>query len=250
MDGDELNRMVEEKLGAGWERIIRETSRKGNEQTLIFIHPEGNRMGLFVVDLDGHEMDVVQVTVDPDHLAERIGTLRASPSPGRRCGRIEIRILVLAESGRKQTFPMRTHYRGAAGYTDIVWPAFPPSPASSYRGGLRPRPPAICTWATRAPSGRLRARARRRRHAGHAHGRPGPRPQPRRVRRGRARRPALAGHSLAGRPGLKGGPFAPYEQSQTPSLLSGRMAQAAARRLPLSLPLLAQRPGGRAQRAA
>ena len=66
VDGDELNRMVEEKLGSGWERIIRETSRKGNEQTLIFIHPEGERMGLFVVDLDGHEMDVVQVSVDPN----------------------------------------------------------------------------------------------------------------------------------------------------------------------------------------
>jgi hypothetical protein len=73
MDGDELNRMVEEKLGAGWERMIRETSRHGSEQTLVFVHPEGNRMGLFVVDLDGHELDVVQVTVSPDRLAERIG---------------------------------------------------------------------------------------------------------------------------------------------------------------------------------
>ena len=72
VDGDELNRMVEEKLGSGWERIIRETSRQGNEQTLIYIHPEGERMGLFVVDLDGHELDVVQVSVDPDHLNENI----------------------------------------------------------------------------------------------------------------------------------------------------------------------------------
>ena len=76
VDGDELNRMVEEKLGSGWERIIRETSRKGNEQTLIFIHPEGERMGLFVVDLDGHEMDVVQVSVDPNHLNENLGHLK------------------------------------------------------------------------------------------------------------------------------------------------------------------------------
>ncbi len=30
-------------------------------------------MGLFVVDLDGHEMDVVQVSVDPDHLNQNIG---------------------------------------------------------------------------------------------------------------------------------------------------------------------------------
>ena len=73
VDGEELNRMVEEKLGPGWERIIRETSRRGNEQTLIFIHPEGERMGLFVVSLDDHELDVVQISVDPDHLNEKLG---------------------------------------------------------------------------------------------------------------------------------------------------------------------------------
>jgi len=73
VDGDELNRMVKEKLGSGWARIIRETSRKGNEQTLIFARPEGKRMGLFVLDLDGHELDVVEVSVDPDHLNETIG---------------------------------------------------------------------------------------------------------------------------------------------------------------------------------
>jgi hypothetical protein len=73
VDGDELNQMVEEKLGPGWERIIRETSKKGNEQTLIFIHPEGERMGLFVLDKDGNEMDVVQVSVDPKHLDDDIG---------------------------------------------------------------------------------------------------------------------------------------------------------------------------------
>lgn len=72
VDGDELNRMVEKELGQGWERIIRETSRRGHEQTLIFIHPEGARMDLFVLDLDGHELDVVQVSVDPDHLNQSI----------------------------------------------------------------------------------------------------------------------------------------------------------------------------------
>jgi hypothetical protein len=72
VDGDELNGMVERKLGQGWERIVRETSRKGQEQTLIFARPEGNRMGLFVLDLDGQEMDVVEVSVDPDHLNQTI----------------------------------------------------------------------------------------------------------------------------------------------------------------------------------
>jgi hypothetical protein len=76
VDGDELNQIVTEKLGPGWERIIRDTSRKGNEQTLIFIHPEGERMGMFIVDKDRNEMDVVQVSVDPKHLDEDIGHYR------------------------------------------------------------------------------------------------------------------------------------------------------------------------------
>ncbi len=73
VDGNELNRLVEEKLGEGWERTVRETSRKGNEQTLVFTKPEGNRMGMFVVDLNGNEMDVVQVSVDPKHMDDDMG---------------------------------------------------------------------------------------------------------------------------------------------------------------------------------
>lgn len=82
VDGDELNQMVEEKLGQGWERIIRDTSRSGHEQTLIFAHPEGARMGLFIVDKDGNEMDVVEVSVDPDHLNDDIGRYRHSHHNG------------------------------------------------------------------------------------------------------------------------------------------------------------------------
>jgi hypothetical protein len=73
VDGDELNSIVTEKLGEGWQRMIRDTSRHGAEQTLIFARPDGNRMGLFIVDLDGNEMDVVQISVDPDHLSQSIG---------------------------------------------------------------------------------------------------------------------------------------------------------------------------------
>jgi hypothetical protein len=68
VDGDDLNSLVEEKIGAGWQRVIRDTSRHGNEQSLIFMRPEGKRMGVFVLDLDGSELDVVQVSVDPDQL--------------------------------------------------------------------------------------------------------------------------------------------------------------------------------------
>jgi hypothetical protein len=73
VDGQELNRMVEQKLGNGWERVVRETSKAGREQSLIFMRPEGARMGLFVVDKDSNEMDVVQVSVDPQHINEEVG---------------------------------------------------------------------------------------------------------------------------------------------------------------------------------
>lgn len=72
MDGQELNELCASKLGPSWERVIRETSRNGETQTLIFMHPEGGRMGLFVLDADGHDLNVVQVSVNPDHLVETV----------------------------------------------------------------------------------------------------------------------------------------------------------------------------------
>jgi hypothetical protein len=72
MDGADLNRMVEEKLGPAWERVVRETSSYGESQTLIFVHPEGDRMGLFVVDSSGRELDVVQASVDAAHLSVKL----------------------------------------------------------------------------------------------------------------------------------------------------------------------------------
>jgi hypothetical protein len=72
LDGQELNELCGSKLGPGWERVIRETSRNGETQTLIFMRPEGARMGVFVLDADGHELNVVQVSVNPDHLVETV----------------------------------------------------------------------------------------------------------------------------------------------------------------------------------
>lgn len=72
LDGAELNELCRSKLGPSWERVIRETSRTGESQTLIFMRPEGQRMGVFVLDADGHELNVVQVSVNPDHLAETV----------------------------------------------------------------------------------------------------------------------------------------------------------------------------------
>ena len=72
IDGEDLNRMVQEKLGPGWSRMVRETSKHGVEQTLVYVHPEGKRMGMFVLDADGSELDVVQMSVDPDHLNQQL----------------------------------------------------------------------------------------------------------------------------------------------------------------------------------
>lgn len=72
LDGGELNDLLENKLGPEWERVIRETSHNGESQTLIFMRPEGSHMGLFVLDADGHELNVVQVSVDPDHLVDSV----------------------------------------------------------------------------------------------------------------------------------------------------------------------------------
>lgn len=70
VDSDDLNRLVAEKMGAGWERIVRETSR--HEQSFIFMRADSSRIGLFILDLDGHELDVVQLSVDPSQLGETL----------------------------------------------------------------------------------------------------------------------------------------------------------------------------------
>lgn len=68
VDGAELNALVEQHVGKGWQRMIRETSKSGRDQSLIFVRPQGERMSMLIIDLDGHEMDVVQVSVDPRHI--------------------------------------------------------------------------------------------------------------------------------------------------------------------------------------
>jgi hypothetical protein len=72
VDGAELNALVAERVGPGWKRMVRETSRSGEEQSLIFVKPEGSRIGMLVVDLDHRELDLVQMSLDPDKLSEEI----------------------------------------------------------------------------------------------------------------------------------------------------------------------------------
>lgn len=76
IDGDEFNALVEEKAGKGWQRIIRETSRKGDDQNLILVRPEGDHLGMLVVSLDGREMNIVQLSMNPDQLTDEMAKHR------------------------------------------------------------------------------------------------------------------------------------------------------------------------------
>ena len=79
VDGAELNALVEQRVGPGWSRMIRDTTRSGgveSGQTLIYVRPDGDRMGMLVVDLEGREANVVQISVDPDHLSDEISQHR------------------------------------------------------------------------------------------------------------------------------------------------------------------------------
>ena len=81
VDGAELNALVEQRVGLGWQRMIRETGREG-QQTLIYLRPEGDRMGMLVVDLDGREVNVVQLSADPKHLDDDMGHFRHTHDKG------------------------------------------------------------------------------------------------------------------------------------------------------------------------
>jgi len=79
VDGQEFNALIEAHMGRGWQRMIRETSRAGGDQTLIYVRPEGQRMGMLVVDLSGKELDVVQMSMDPDQLMKEVAKHHHEP---------------------------------------------------------------------------------------------------------------------------------------------------------------------------
>lgn len=72
LDGAELETMATARMGAGWQRIVRETSREGDEQSLIYVKPEGNRLAMMVVDFDHGEMDMVEMAIQPNQLSKQI----------------------------------------------------------------------------------------------------------------------------------------------------------------------------------
>ena len=72
VDGDEFLKLIESRAGEGWSRMIRETNRSGNEQTVIFVRGEGKQIGMLVVDMSGRELDVVQISMNPDQVMQQL----------------------------------------------------------------------------------------------------------------------------------------------------------------------------------
>jgi hypothetical protein len=79
-DGSEFNDLVEQHVGPGWQRMIRETSREHDgargEQTLIYVRPDGKNVAMLVVDLDGNDLDVVQLSMNPEQLMNQVNEHR------------------------------------------------------------------------------------------------------------------------------------------------------------------------------
>jgi len=72
VDGEELTALVQQHAGTGWQRMVRETSRGGVEQSLIYVRPEGDHLGMLIVERDTHEMNIVQLSMNPDKLSDEI----------------------------------------------------------------------------------------------------------------------------------------------------------------------------------
>ena len=72
IDGAEMESLAAARMGSGWQRIVRETSRDGDEQSLIYVKPEGNRLAMMVVDFDNGEMDMVEMAIQPNQLSKQI----------------------------------------------------------------------------------------------------------------------------------------------------------------------------------
>ncbi len=67
-DPADLDRLVAESLGGGWQRFVVDRERNG-ELNLIYAQPDGHAMRLLIVDYERQgELDVVRVEVNADRL--------------------------------------------------------------------------------------------------------------------------------------------------------------------------------------
>lgn len=62
-DPADLDRLVSETLGSGWQRFVSTHERNGNV-SLIFSQPDGQAMRLLIADYENGELDLVRVEVN------------------------------------------------------------------------------------------------------------------------------------------------------------------------------------------
>jgi len=64
---DELDELVSQSLGGGWQRFVAERERNG-ELSLIYVQPDGRAMRMLIASYEHGELDVVRVEVNADRL--------------------------------------------------------------------------------------------------------------------------------------------------------------------------------------
>ena len=62
-DAEDLDRLVSDALGSGWQRFVTTRDRTGNV-SLIFSQPDGQAMRLMIADYENGELDLVRVEVN------------------------------------------------------------------------------------------------------------------------------------------------------------------------------------------
>jgi hypothetical protein len=66
-DPAELEKLVGDSLGGGWQQFAVERSRNG-EDSIIYVQPSGSAMRMLIADYEHGELDVVRVEVNGDRL--------------------------------------------------------------------------------------------------------------------------------------------------------------------------------------
>jgi hypothetical protein len=62
-DAAELDRLISDALGSGWQRFVTTRDRNG-DVSLIFSQPDGEAMRLMIADYDHGELDLVRIEVN------------------------------------------------------------------------------------------------------------------------------------------------------------------------------------------
>jgi hypothetical protein len=76
-DSAELEKLVGDSLGGGWERFVVERQRNG-EVDIIYVQPNGSAMRMMIADYEHGELDVVRIEVNANRLKHWIRDPKSS----------------------------------------------------------------------------------------------------------------------------------------------------------------------------